>query len=230
MNFSRPYYFVMLGHRLTIRVNPQLVSDYTDTRWAVTAASLERARAGPWPALTTPLVKMREPFVIPQDLFPAAIPIEQDHRYRDISEVIDAFNGVGALEDTGWFKRLQASLDAQGSARHKSVRMRTRDDIHIFFNGYVHDFVTSLRDKGYDPRKGRELGFAHINHKGEITKSSSACHRFFTARKLGLTAFPLYIYGIHADWHATVLAASQRKGSGALRDAIDAIAECHAAR
>ncbi len=91
-------------------------------------------------------------------------------------------------------------LAHNGIARHKAIRLRSPEEIDNFFRTYVLGLIESMETKGYIVKPGVETGYARIDGTGRLTKSGSACHRFFTARSLGVGPVPLMIWQVHRDW------------------------------
>jgi hypothetical protein len=82
--------------------------------------------------------------------------------------------------------------------------MHTEDDIRAFFADYALDLADSLSANGYCLRKGKDIGTVLVGPDGSLHKSASGNHRFYVARILGISPFPVMVTGVHRAWYKNV--------------------------
>lgn len=190
-----------LGSRAVVWVDPGKITHHTGTKWPVTKLRLARARRVLPRALTNPLrplLKSREPFFIPREVFATPTSVEDEHRYGLLSDFIARRD---TPEDTEWFRLLLRECRSGGIAHHKSIEMRSETDILDFLRGYAGGLIDSLVRDGFRPEKTGYESTAVITADGALTKAGSGNHRFAICRILGIERFPLRIVGAHEDWY-----------------------------
>lgn len=190
------------GDAAVLWICPGSVTGYAGTKWPVAKARLAQAERFMPRALANmlrPALRKREPFVTPAMHFQPATPIAETERYRKIADFV---HRTGAVEDTLWFRNLAESLARDGVARHKSIDMRSLEDIHDFFDSYVFPLIESLRDEGFKADRTGYESAAMIDSEGRLSKAGSGVHRFAICQILDLPRFPLRVAAVHADWYA----------------------------
>ncbi len=188
------------GDLAVVWVAPARVTHHAGTKWPVSRKrmkSLNRILPRPMAMALRPIVKSREPLLIPARRFGAPVPVTETERYLRVQDFIEHRNEV---EDSAWYRDLIADLNRTGRALHKTIVMRSRADILSFLNGYVGTLVSSLESEGFSPESGGYESVAVIDANGAICKSGSGNHRFNISHALDLPTFPLRIVGVHEDW------------------------------
>ena len=141
------------------------------------------------------------PFFIPAAHYRHPMPIELLEKYTIVADLI-------ACRDTYirsiWFNELRRSLERHGTAKHKSIEMRTIEDVHAFFSGYVLPLVESMARDGYDVTRGHPFGGVIVSADGQLHKANAGDHRFFVARVVGASPVPLRVVGIDERWPRTM--------------------------
>lgn len=139
-----------------------------------------------------------ESFAIDPDYYAEPIPFEQLKTYGRVSDIIIHRDNYTLSK---WYSFLASSLKDYGIAKHKKIIMRSENDINHFMESYVLPLIDSMEKDGFDPSKGGGIGRSLIGADGSIHKSSSGRHRFYVARELGLSSFPVRIVGAHEYWY-----------------------------
>lgn len=195
------------GESAVLTIRPARVAMHTGTKWPVSKARLRKLHRVLPRALTNlvrPAIKRREPFVIPPRYFGTPHPMTETPRYLRVADFI---RRPGSVEDTAWFRDLAEELAATGAARHKDIIMRSREDIHGFFDTYVIPMIDSLRRDGFDTTRADFDSVAVIDANGRLTKAGSGNHRFAICQVLDSPSFPLRVVAVHADWYARAVMA-----------------------
>lgn len=141
-------------------------------------------------------------WVIAQRYYRTLSLIETGERHRLLADLIAHRNH---LQDSLWRRQLCQQLDQSGQARHKTIVLRSQNEIDAFLRDYVLGLVDSLAVTGYDPTRASDTGTALIGPDGEIHKSNNGNHRFSAARIVGCPKVPLLIAGVHEDWFARMV-------------------------
>lgn len=222
--------FVRLaGEDAVLWIAPAAVPCSIGTKWPVGKHRLKRlARVVPKPLLKPlrPVLKRREPFAIPAARF--GPPLRTDttvihHRLRDFIE------GDGDPRRTLWFRTLDAELKRNGTVRHKSIVMRSEQDIADFLSTYVGGMVRSLKAEGYRKQAAGYESTAAVGPEGRLYKSGSGNHRFCAAGVLQLERYPLRIVAAHEDWLAAQFGPDRRRvPMAALLEALHKLQDDHA--
>jgi hypothetical protein len=145
-----------------------------------------------------------EPFVLPERLFgPRQLIVEMD-KYKKVHDLILHRQQP---RESFWYEGLVNQINDVGFARHKEYIMRDVEAVDLFFEHHVLELIQSLETVGYDVEKASDVGTAHIDANGALTKAGSGRHRFFAAKILGVDRFPLKIAGVHEHWFRKVGAA-----------------------
>lgn len=197
---------IFLNDALTLWINPEKIQfyvgssrpkmstieqTYTKPRSKNALAKLARRQ-------TRRVTNAFESFVLQPDYYQETTPIEEHRNYRKISDIIDHRDNY---QESEWYLDLLQSLKENGFAKHKSIMMRSENDIDRFMRSYVLSLLDSLEKDGFDLKKGGGIGRALIGKDGSIHKSGSGRHRLFAARELGIGPIPVRISGVHEEWY-----------------------------
>lgn len=138
-----------------------------------------------------------ESFAIDRDYYAEPMEFERHRTYRRVSDIMKYRDNYKISQ---WYLSLASSLREFGFVKYKKIIMRSESDIDLFMNSYVLSLIDSMEKDGFDPNKGGGIGRSLIGEDGSIHKSSSGRHRFYVARELGISPFPVRIVGTHEDW------------------------------
>jgi len=206
---SKYYVHHNLGSAAVLWIDPRKVEFYLGTHSPTSAAIRKKIEtvAENHPAWRGSLNVIKRS--IPRQDFSFLIPEKYYRKKRLISEMeqhrhmVDFLKCRDDVSKSSWYRDLFRQLETSGTANHKTIKMRSRDDIMSFFQGYVLDLVESLEKHGYDPSKSHEHGTALIGAEGDIHKTYKGNHRFSAARILGVRNVPILVYGVHEEWFRT---------------------------
>jgi len=137
------------------------------------------------------------PFVIPKRVFPRGVAIETMAKYERITDLI---KNIDNLESTVWYNNLTGELSLKGFSSHKKNLFYSEKSILSFLESYRNEVVLSIASNGFS-KAYTGYASAIIDSNGCIGKTSSGNHRFFIARVLGKSSFPLRIVGVHQHWY-----------------------------
>lgn len=217
------------GDRAVLWIDPARVEGSVGTKWPVGKQRLSRMRRylpPPVIRMMRPVIKRQEPFAIPGDVFRDPIPVAGSERYRRVADFIACGHDI---RTSLWYRALLDELEQTGTARHKTIKMHSREDIAGFLTNYVGGMVSSLAEGGYDPKDFGYESTAVIGPEGNLCKSGSGNHRFCAARALGLRRFPLRVVAAHETWIAAQFEEPRIPGIEPLLQAIAQVGEAHAA-
>lgn len=194
-----------LADRLTVWIDPLKVDHYVGLGVVLTRRTDEVLRRAPvhlrrMPILRKALGALRPrdpPFIIATPRYRTPAPINGLDKYLLVKDLVDR---GGAYQSSRWYADLRAKVERGDRAHHKHIEMRSPEEIHAFFNGYVLPLVETMRRDGYDMQLGAHLGQALIGPDGQLHKAKHGDHRFFVARLVGAERFPLQIVGVHEAW------------------------------
>ena len=206
---TKPYVHQRLGAAAVLWIDPRKVESYVGTH-SPTSAAIRKdidSVAENYPAWrgSLKLIKRAVPrqdvsFLVPARHYRKTRRISEMEQYRHMADFFVCRND---LTKSLWYRDLCWELETSGTAHHKSIVMRSRDDIMHFLQGYVLDLVESMEKHGYDASKSTEHGTVLIGADGDIHKTYKGNHRFSAARILGVRNVPIFVYGVHEDWFRT---------------------------
>jgi hypothetical protein len=124
-------------------------------------------------------------------------PITEIDKYLLMKDFVD---NIPYYDRSLWYQGLVNLYRIEGMARHKSLRMRSMDDINSFFVQYAIPLVNSLSVGGYKYENGDEVGSVAIDRNGAMHKAGSGTHRFFLSKILGVHSVPVQVTFVHPDW------------------------------
>jgi hypothetical protein len=212
-----------LRDRLMIWANPNRIGSYVDGNDHPQHRRVEMLRRYRLRILATRLEEL-EPFALPNSGFPRVVRFEELPRYQKVMDF------VGSLDDyrkSTWYRNLQQDILQSGVARHKSIYMRSMDDLDAFFQGFVLDLIGSIQRDGYIVSRSSEHGLVMIGADGELLKANRGRHRFFVARWVGLPTMPFIVWGVHEAWLRRHRVNATAAGIERLAEALDAVAQSH---
>ncbi len=215
-----------MGDSLVVWINPSRLPDFTVGDHFPRASHLRKRmqRLGvplPIRILIYRVMTKMEPYVIPERYFERRSS-KKDERIREKIE-----NFIANRDDVSrslWHQKLIRQLTEDGVAKHKSIVMRGAEDIDNFLQHYALDLIRSMESDGYEASKAGDTGAARIDREGNLIKGGSATHRFFVARALGVSKFPMQVCGVHEAWAASVSDADGRLSSDRLAAWVQEIA------
>lgn len=205
MYYSRYAMRRALRDSTTIMVDPRRIHLHGSTSFPVTypvKGFLDRHPA-PWTwalGMTARLYSLcysLEPVEIPGRFWSRVRPVEDEHRYRLIDDLIRHRDD---LHPSLWFAELIAEIHGEGVARYKNRRFADTAAVEAFLSEYVLGMIRSLEHDGYLLVPGGDVGAAVIDADGSLVKVDVANHRFAAARILGVSPIPLEVVGWNRDW------------------------------
>lgn len=217
----------IIGQGLIVRINPRSVHFHVGTNQPYTInfkkklqgieAYIPRARL-----ITKPAQKVLysvEPYLLSDFVFDRTILIERELRYRLIEDLVKKRRTV---QDSLWFSHLFEELNLIGSARYKSMKFNSVEEIISFLDTYALGLVRSLEADGYDETASVDIGTAFVDHNGRIVKSDAGNHRFAAAHILGIPTIPVEVLGVHRRFYKSSIGHQSIKGLADLLCAVEA--------
>ena len=194
---------IFLQDRLIMRINPAKINYFVGTKRPNKIEINEKNQGYNYLRILPhkALVKIRnraDCFLIRSEAYRDAVDISTLPKYLKVKDFIE---NIKHYEKSIWFNELVTELHAFGFAKHKKILMHDEEGIHEFVNSYLIPLITTMESNGYDLKQNREIGAVLINSDGSLHKAGSANHRFFAARVLGLSSFPVFVSGVHEDWY-----------------------------
>lgn len=218
-----------LGDKLILWINPQTIDYQVDTKWPITQSVQKKVDwlLKPLPSIKTKAIsflRRRESFVIPDSYYQIPKPIKSNQMYNSILDLIHKRENY---KNSNWYQEMLVHLSRNGEVMHKKILIKCESELDHFFENYVLDLINSMESDGYRLDKGAEVGSAMVGTDGELHKSGSGGHRFYSAKILGVKPFPIRIVGVHRCWFRTLNIPNRSSGLAKLYDALLEVGEKH---
>lgn len=135
-------------------------------------------------------------FVIESKRFEKPLRIDEIKKYQCLDSLI---KNVNNYKNCFWYEDFIKKIERNGKDQHKGFPLKSKADVDSLFKNYLIPLVKSISN-GFSQAQSSEFGYLVIDADVSLLKSSHANHRFYTAKILGISSFPLLINGIHETW------------------------------
>lgn len=195
MHISQTQADLELNEKLTLYVDPRKIDLYAGSKHPLSVLTAQRTKWLPvlFRKWTNRTITRHHPFLVPERWLPPLVNIVQTEKYCRIESLIA---NIENYHRSSWYEDLKKELEEKGRTRHKNIKIKSTEDLDSFFKNYACELISSMQEKGYIEERGHDVGAAFILGNGTIAKAASGNHRFFVAKKLGLTNIPIRIVGI----------------------------------
>jgi len=199
-----------MGSRLTLAIDPQRVGGWVWSELPLSKAARNRAWVKRLPprirSIWLAQIAVRHPYVLSPRRFPKVVAFEDDPTATWVTDLVR--NHRGSPRESLWYRRACSSIQEVGRFEHAGGPFTRPEQVEEFLTGYFLPIVDSMERDGYRTDISGEAGFALLDADGTVLKTKRATHRFFIARALGLTTFPVQIAAVHESWWRTVMSDS----------------------
>ena len=218
-----------LGAALELRVDPTEIATYATGKLPLVRRARQRLSALPLPTgieqRIINLVSNRHPFVLEADQYPDHWPIEDDPKYRRLTDLLDH---IDRPESTSWWTYALERIAADGHYRMKDGPVTDEAGLRRHLESYLLPLVEHFRQEGYRADLDDEPGQVHVGADGSLHKTNKGAHRFLLARRFGGDALRVRVVCVHTDWWAvSTTGRTDRARLLSARDALRGVAEAH---
>jgi hypothetical protein len=196
-----------MGSRLVLSIDPQKVGGWVWSELPLAKAARKRPSVKRLPprirGILLARIALRHPYVLSPRRFPTVVPFDADPTARWVTDLV--INHRGSPRDSLWYRHMCRVIQEVGRFDHAAGPFTRPDQAEEFLSGYLLPIVDSIEREGYRIDVSGEIGFALLDADGTVLKTKRATHRFFIARALGQTSFPVQIAAVHASWWSSVM-------------------------
>ena len=203
----------VLGDRLVVWIDPRSLSRSVPRLEKHLAAVVGR-RISPLRHVSPrliPRIRPLLPFVLGQDWYPVPKDLAANRSMALMANLVEHRSDP---ERSDWWLTHRSAIDTYGSTTVKGRRVTDEHALRAHLDDYLLPLVAGLEARGWDREvPGSIPGAASIGADGELLKAESVNHRFFLARALGTSEFPLRVRSVHRNWWNNAIANSTTRRS-----------------